>query len=284
MRFSILIVVIGTAVLLAVLIFYGIKAKRHRKTRLSRRELIIAVLLGAVALFSIGIGTTTLALSRIQFVDATPEERTFRILMMVLGLIIVPIFGTSILAIGLVLVGRVSYYTRYGQQINGEMRDLFREALLDTVLPELELSGYEAREDPREKILHPYLAKSLEDGMNAFVVFVQGERRMIQHWERSDSHHSFFFEVRLFRKNRESPLDDIIDYTGESHVDWLDTTLSKLLWHTYGLCDYQSESVQWEYSSREELEEQLRDAVDKIKQYGIPWLEDPESRNPNRQE
>jgi hypothetical protein len=36
----------------------------------------------------------------------------------------------------------------------------------------------------------------------------------------------------------------------------------------------------WAYITAEELEVQMEDAVDRLVQYGIPWLEDPESRNP----
>jgi hypothetical protein len=35
----------------------------------------------------------------------------------------------------------------------------------------------------------------------------------------------------------------------------------------------------WQYADRAELHDRLRDALDKVKRYAIPWLEDPASRS-----
>jgi hypothetical protein len=141
--------------------------------------------------------------------------------------------------------------------------DRFREALQRIASPELEMLGFEAKEDSRRKS-HPYFVKKIQGNLHVFVVFSQRQR--------PDSP-QLAFDVLLFRKETTDPF-------GEYRGNWLQATLGELLWNTYGLRIYPSEFAEWEYGSREELEEQLKAVLDTVKKYAIPWLEDLGSRNP----
>lgn len=171
--------------------------------------------------------------------------------------------------------------------------DEFEEALQNIVAPELELAGYKIREYARtKKRLHSYFTKHLWDNLNAFVVFQQ-----IQSIDRPSQ---FSFDVLLFRKKTSDPFGINQSYLEED----LQVPLGRFLWAAYGVLIYPPELVEWktvfreesgklipirepaprffkwECASRKELERRLKDALEKVKQYGIPWLEDPESRNP----
>jgi hypothetical protein len=182
------------------------------------------------------------------------------------------------------------------QSKNPDHRDItrwdeFGEVLQNIVAPELELAGYEIRKYTRAKgRLHSYFAKQLLDNLNAFIVF--------QQIQSIDRHPRFSFDVLLFRKEASDP------FSGSRGYLELQSPLGKFLWTVHSVLIYPPELIEWkmalqekngeltpvqapaprffkwEYDSREELEEQLKNALDKLKQYGIPWLEDLESKNP----
>jgi hypothetical protein len=127
--------------------------------------------------------------------------------------------------------------------------------------------GYEVIEETIGE-LQPYFRKKLWGNLYAFVIFQPGKQ--------SPDAPILAFEVLLFRKGSKNPFDP----AWISREDWLDMRLGELLWEVHGLRIYPSEFVQWEYSHKEELEAQLRDALDKVRRYAIPWLEDSETINP----
>jgi hypothetical protein len=152
-------------------------------------------------------------------------------------------------------------------KLSATQRSEFREALSQFVTPELEFLGYEMIEETIGS-LQSYYMKKLWENLNAFVIFQPGKQR-------PDSLR-LAFDVLLCRKGSKNPLDP----AWMSHEDWLDIRLGELLWEVYDLRIYSSEFVQWEYIRQEELGARLKDALDKVKRYAVPWLEDPETRNP----
>lgn len=69
--------------------------------------------------------------------------------------------------------------------------------------------------------------------------------------------------------------------TGERiYNNWLYMPLGQLLWVVLDVKVYSSQYYEWKFFAREDLETQFHDAVEKLVQYGIPWLEDPRSKNP----
>jgi hypothetical protein len=87
------------------------------------------------------------------------------------------------------------------------------------------------------------------------------------------------FRVDLWR-NR-GPLPHHGHGTGEGlYENWLYMPLGQLLWVVLDVKIYSWQYHEWEFSTSEELDTQLEDAIEKLVQYGIPWIEDPESRNP----
>jgi hypothetical protein len=143
----------------------------------------------------------------------------------------------------------------------------FSEALSQLVAPDLELLGYEVIKETMGES-PPYFMKKLWGTLYASVIFQLGKQ--------SPDSSTLAFEVLLFRKGSKNPFDP----AWMSREDWLDMRLGELLWEVYNLRIYPSEFIQWEYSHKAELEAQLRDALDKVKRYAIPWLEDPETINP----
>ena len=57
-------------------------------------------------------------------------------------------------------------------------------------------------------------------------------------------------------------------------------TLGQLMWVVLDVKTYGWQYHEWGFSTEEELSDQLQDSVEKAIQYGIPWLENPESENP----
>jgi hypothetical protein len=142
----------------------------------------------------------------------------------------------------------------------------FAEAVRQVIGPVLERSGY--RSELRRlmgDIPYPYFVKDLPDGMYAFVEFQTAYGLDPEH---------FTFDVRLQRK----PTIDPFDFAG-GYRDWRNASLGQLAWrarHAESIDNVPFEevkSVLWQYDDRAELIDQLRDALDKITQIGLPWLE-----------
>lgn len=134
----------------------------------------------------------------------------------------------------------------------------FREALLKIVSPELQRFGYRAMDCE----VYPFcFARKVFDDLTAFIVFELGGSP--PDFERLQ------FDVVLFRNRGDEPRYDL--YQGYEGA--LYRSLGGLLWIKCGL----QIGHFWEYSGQEELEKQLRDVVEKIKNHAIPWLEAPVS-------
>jgi len=137
----------------------------------------------------------------------------------------------------------------------------FREALLKIASPELQQFGYRAIDCED----YPFCFGREVFDLTAFIVFVLGGNP--PDFER------LVFHVMLFRNKGSEPSCDI--YQGYEGA--LYQSLGVLLWKRAGLRIGPYRYIDWEYSSQKELERQLKDAVEKIKDYAIPWLEDPAS-------
>jgi hypothetical protein len=61
---------------------------------------------------------------------------------------------------------------------------------------------------------------------------------------------------------------------------YLNQGLSRLLWVILGIFKYEWEYHEWKYFTVDELETQLQIATEDLILYGIPWLEDLNSKNP----
>lgn len=134
----------------------------------------------------------------------------------------------------------------------------FREALSKIVFPEVQQFGYQAVDCED----YPFcFGRKVFDDLTAFIVFVLGGSP--PDFER------LMFDVRLFRNRGNEPRYDL--YQGYEGA--LYQSLGGLLWIKRGL----QVGHFWEYSGQEELEKQLKDVVEKIKGYAIPWLEAPAS-------
>jgi hypothetical protein len=74
------------------------------------------------------------------------------------------------------------------------------------------------------------------------------------------------------------PTIDPFDFAG-SYRDWRSASLGQLAWRARhaqlveNVPFEEVKSVMWHYADRTELIDRLRDALDKIKQIGLPWLE-----------
>jgi hypothetical protein len=138
----------------------------------------------------------------------------------------------------------------------------FREALSKIVSPILQQFGYRAM-DSKE---HPFcFGRKVFDDLTAFIIFrlsgsPPGFERLV-------------FYIDLFRNRGSEPRYDF----GQGYEGVLSLSLGGLLWKKAGLRIGPYRYVDWEYSSREELENQLEDAAEKIKDYAIPCLETPTS-------
>ncbi len=142
----------------------------------------------------------------------------------------------------------------------------FADSVREIVGLELERSGYR----PAVKLLaghvpYLYFVKSAPDGTYAFVE--------MQPAYSLDSN-EFTFDVRLQRKASGDPFD-----FGGRYQQWRMASLGQLAWrarHVDAMGDVpleEAKSLLWHYADQHELIDQLRDALDKIKQIGITWLE-----------
>jgi hypothetical protein len=84
----------------------------------------------------------------------------------------------------------------------------------------------------------------------------------------------FNFDVRLQCK----PDGDPLSFSGTYH-DWRSASLAQLVWQMHGGPALDTVNVDelktlfWRYANRAELDAQLSDALVKIEQIGLPWLE-----------
>lgn len=114
----------------------------------------------------------------------------------------------------------------------------------------------------RENSIGSYYVKELANGMYAFVEFWQIYNMQTE---------EFGFDVICKRKHGANP-DEL---SGQD----LDGTLALILNIVFDLPSAPSPITIWRYRTREELEEKMREVMEDVEQYAIPWLEDPDSKD-----
>jgi hypothetical protein len=87
------------------------------------------------------------------------------------------------------------------------------------------------------------------------------------------------FDISLWRNFGEQPRLGYI--SNQKNMDnWINILLSFLLWSILDIKVYEGPYHIWEYRTQEELIIGLNDAFDKTIEFGIPWLENPNSKHP----
>lgn len=82
------------------------------------------------------------------------------------------------------------------------------------------------------------------------------------------------FKIILIRNIGDEP-----DPIPREYPDYLIMPLSSVLWVALGIYKYEWQYHEWKFFTKEELQDQLELAMDDLISYGIPWLEDMNSRN-----
>ena len=85
------------------------------------------------------------------------------------------------------------------------------------------------------------------------------------------------FRISLWRNNSDSPK---LGFGISEYENWLNLPLSYLLWEVLKNKKYGKAYYVWEFRTQDDLEFQLKDALDVIIEYGIPWVEDLNTKNP----
>lgn len=85
------------------------------------------------------------------------------------------------------------------------------------------------------------------------------------------------FQVYLLRNKGEKPVGLLINPEDKFE---LSMTLCYLFWDILNITKYNSRYYEWDYHNQSQLEVQINRVIDDLVQYGIPWLEDINSRNP----
>jgi hypothetical protein len=139
--------------------------------------------------------------------------------------------------------------------------DQFIELLNQSVMPDLDRVGYRAVvHQLNGRFPYPYFVKSIGERQYAIIEFQQVY---------SIDPKEFIFDVRLQRVGTSDPLEHSGDY-----AHWQNASLGQLAWQVTGLTSLESlQSMLWHYADRAELADRLRDALAKLKQFGLPWLE-----------
>lgn len=157
-------------------------------------------------------------------------------------------------------------------------RRRFRQALRRVVASALEPRGYRLIDEPEGY-------KGVVGGV--YIMFFQ--KRL---WE--DTYGSIGFRVTQFHiepqeeKRRRHGFNAILyrhkgttpqppDFEGSN----FEVPLAYLMWRFLDVKVYGSDYHEWGFSTEEELEDALQDAVEKLVAYGLPWLEDPSTQDPH---
>ncbi len=165
-------------------------------------------------------------------------------------------------------------------------RDAFRTLLSTVVAAELESYGYKPRSIERFDL--PVFVKPLPKGLYAILEF-----RQVRILKPS----RFVLDVELYRWLVDNPYEDQpTNFPGRIH-----NRLTDLLRFNFGIGpsvtvdpgklsqaaidnpvgdqDTSSEMNYWEYVEQLGLQSCIADILDKLKRYGLPWLEDPNFEN-----
>lgn len=85
------------------------------------------------------------------------------------------------------------------------------------------------------------------------------------------------FDVYLIRNKGDEP--DTLRKSREDKLSLL-LPIDYLLWDVLNIKKYNNRYFKWTYHDQDELEEQLNVVVEDLLLYGIPWMDDINSRNP----
>jgi hypothetical protein len=172
---------------------------------------------------------------------------------------------------------------------SNQRKDGIRSALQEVISGELGAYGYRLQEHANGSL---FFGKSLWKQTNVFLLF---EFRRT----RNDYSPQVEFDVILIRKRSDDPFSSGQTFSGEE----LRTSLGQLLWYEYGVYPnkfmgwddgYQEQqdgtmiliqkppqkAFSWRFASDAELRQQLKDIMSKLHEYGLPWLEKPDAKNP----
>ena len=156
----------------------------------------------------------------------------------------------------------------------------FRKILVQIVEPSLLPLGYEFvgslpdKPDSAENIPSmSFFRKRLWEDVFGFVSF----QKLNMHAALPGEKFAQSFNVDLWRNKGPQPHHG---YGSNEYRNWLLVPLGQLLWAVLDIKVYSWQYHTWGFSTPDDLSRQLRDAVEKLLEYGIPWLENPESKNP----
>lgn len=142
----------------------------------------------------------------------------------------------------------------------------FAKAAQAVMAAEMERLGYHLeRQSLSGNLPYYYFSKAMPDGTFALI-----ELQSIYSLDPSE----FNFDVRLQRRRDNDPLD----FNG-NYEHWRSMSLAQLVWRTRGgppldrLSVPEVKTLFWHYRDRAELDAQLRDALEQIKQIGCVWVE-----------
>ena len=144
----------------------------------------------------------------------------------------------------------------------------FQEALYKIVAPELEAMGYKLIVEHDIDFLPSCFSKKLWNNLTAYIIF--GFRKHPGHPKR-------FAGVHLCRTASSDPFDPNWVY----YDTWLQIELGQLLWLLRNLPidkPGRPQEREWQFQNMAELETVLNELVNLLRTYGIPWLEDPNSK------
>jgi hypothetical protein len=147
----------------------------------------------------------------------------------------------------------------------------FGEAVRAVMGPAMERLGYRLEQQSLpSNVAYCYFSKVMPDGTYALI-----ELQAIYSLDPSE----FNFDVRLQRRMDSDPLAFSDDYGR-----WRSISLAQLVWQRRGgtpldrLSVSEIKTLFWHYRDRVELDAQLRDALEQIKQIGRAWVEQAESK------
>lgn len=153
----------------------------------------------------------------------------------------------------------------------------YKKILARTVVPRLLPLGYELVDSPDWAGIGSFLfRKHLFDNVHAFIEF------HFMEWAKPPSGIEPTpreFDVRLWCNKGEKPR--LGEGEGEHfYENWINLPLNFLLWDILNVKVYEGRYHFWKFLTSDGLDSQLRDASENIIRYGIPWLEDKNSKNP----
>lgn len=144
----------------------------------------------------------------------------------------------------------------------------FRQVLLSLGAPQLRMLGYQYEEALEDSGIRYGFRKNLIDDIYALVFF-----DLMDYDELASSAR---FTVHLGRcKTR-----DLAHWHQGHYEGFISKRLSSVLYLVYGVGGRSYYDQFWVAQGQQQLEAAVQDALQKLEQYGIPWLENLESRMP----